>query len=178
MKTYKVLKDFILNKNEQPKAGDDFYGDDDNTFIDFLLGNGFIEYTSYELWKPKKSEDYFAVTANGSLQQFEWTDWIFDSEVYNVGNCFQTEEEGKKAIEWLKALKVLRDDTKGFKPDWKNRNQRKWYVDYELDNGLVAYWSASSNGNIIHFATERDAEESIKNHKKEWLTFYSLGDNE
>ena len=98
-----------------------------------------------------------------------------DDGRYEFGNYFKTEEEAQKASGWLKAFAVLRDDTKGFKPDWENSDQDKWYVYYDhREKELTANLVWTQQGEPLHFATEEDAEASIKNHEREWLAFYEV----
>ena len=98
-----------------------------------------------------------------------------DEKLHAIGNYFQTPEEAEKAVNWLKAFAVLRDDTKGFKPDWGDSEQDKWFVFY--DHVSRCLWSDSSftcQGKNLYFASEDEANDSIKNHKREWLTFFGV----
>lgn len=90
---------------------------------------------------------------------------------------FKTEEEAKKARDWLKAFTVLRDDTKGFKPNWKDKTEDKYFVAYdhyeeEFWIGFVSW----QQGRPIYFKSKEDAKASIKAHEKEWLTYFSVED--
>ena len=89
--------------------------------------------------------------------------------------AFATKEEAEKHIEWLKARAILIQDTKGFKPDWTDFNQMKYHVQYDYEDCEFGVWSGSFNKYCeIYFATEEDANQSIKTHEKEWKTYLSV----
>lgn len=102
------------------------------------------------------------------------SDW-FVERLKSLGNYFETKEEAKKHLEWLKARAVLIEDTKGFKPDWTDFNQMKYHVQYDYEDCEFGVWSSSFNKYCeIHFATEEDAENSIKAHEKEWKIYLGV----
>lgn len=67
-------------------------------------------------WRPKDGERYWTISGLGDCHEASWNDNGLDLARYDIGNYFKTREDAVKATEWLKAFKVLRDDTKGFKP--------------------------------------------------------------
>ena len=93
-----------------------------------------------------------------------------------AGNCFKTRDEANELLEWLKARKTLLDDTKGFNPNWKDKEQIKSYVYYDVDNRkfYTDSYYATNNGVNIWFEGEGDAEESIEKHEKEWRIYMGL----
>lgn len=179
----KVLKDYVGCLGNLVKAGETFYVEHpaDVPFIKGLLENGFIEEIKDEPWVPKTGNLYYYTNSCGDV----YPEGHFSSNNENdaarfaMGNCFQTEEQAEKAVEWLKALRVLREDTKGFKPNWENGEQQKWHVcyGYSLHQLEVSYrqlWTSE----IILFATKEDAEESIKKHPDAWKTFLGVEEEE
>lgn len=151
-------------------------------YYEVLLRNKFIEEVNDEPWKPKEDEEYWLIYSDGCVSFSSWQEHdISDQNRLDIGNCFQTKEQAEKALEWLKAFKVLRDDTKGFKPDWRNKEQPKWqvYLDMFCDDGRKLgelLWEDERyyHDSTIYFATEADANESIKNHEKEWRIFLGV----
>ena len=92
-----------------------------------------------------------------------------------IGWAFETKEEAEKHIEWLKARAVLIEDTKGFKPDWNDWNERKWCVEYNyIINCLCVIYTTRYDFGAIHFKSREDAENSIKIHEKEWKTYLGV----
>lgn len=132
-------------------------------------------------WEPKVGDEYFYIRSyNGEdICTTIWDNDDFDQSVNEIGNVFRTEDEAKKALEWLKARKVLFDDAKGFRPNWKNIDEPKYNVDLvynassqpELEPWCMYYVKTTPGP---YFATKEDAEASIKAHEKEWK-IYLLG---
>ena len=133
------------------------------------------------IWKPKEGDEYYYVLPyaglRGRVSSAPWGNNGFDKSANEIGNVFRTEEDAEKAWEWLKARKVLFDDANGFKPNWKDNEQRKWSVYYiwsEDEDEEKLYSDFNEVVNDIpgpYFATKGDADLSIAVHRKEWLTY-------
>lgn len=185
---YKVLKDFISPYNLGVfKVGEAWGIAEDarkatELVVSVLLKHGFIEEIKDEPWEPKEGEPFYWLTSSGYIMGSinpDYSTIVRNASEIKIGNCFRTEEQAQKAVEWLKAFKVLRDDTKGFKPDWNGEGREKWTVYYDSgEGGLDTHLQFTTNDSLIYFATEADAKESISNHEKEWRQFLSLGDDE
>ncbi len=78
------------------------------------------------------------------------------------GNCFLTKEEAEKELARRK-------------PDWKKQNYG-WNVIYNpTSHKLFANMDYNHlNDGTLRFATQEDAEESIKNHEKEWKIYLDI----
>ena len=131
-------------------------------------------------WKPEMSHDYYYISGDGHAYDNSWDDSRFvDNGRFEIGNCFQTEEEAEKVVEYLKALAVVRGDaTSKFTKDRIN-----WYVYYDTNlNSLMSSISCSMLDNGIfglpYFATREDAQKSIEQHKNEWLTIFGIKEDE
>ena len=188
MKRYKLKKDLPTFK-----AGEVFYLSDagnlfhesDNvpvygcSIIDKfpnILTDWFEEIKESTRWKPEISHDYYYISGDGNVYDNSWDDSLFiDNGRFEIGNCFQTEEEAERVVEYLKALAIVRGDatTKFVK------GKRNWYVYYDavykwLD--IVSNFSDIKNGifGLPYFATEEDAKRSIELHKNEWLTIFGI----
>ncbi len=192
MKRYKLKKDLPTFK-----AGEIFYLSDtgnllresDNvpayswsTIDKFpnILTDWFEEINESIRWKPEMGQTYYHVGDDGRVYDDTWVnDSAVDNGRFEIGNCFQTEEEAKKASEYLKALAIVRgDETTKFV-----KGKRNWYVYYDaiykwLD--IVSNFSDIKNGifGLPYFATEEDAKRSIEIHKNEWLTIFGIEDEE
>lgn len=100
-----------------------------------------------------------------------------------TGSLYLTREEAKQDIAWNMAREVLRRDTKGFKPDWTDDLQDRFCVSFYLFCGNRtkchlghlqvenAKWSITRE---IYFASQADAEASIKAHEKEWKIYLGV----
>lgn len=189
MKRYKLKKDLPTFK-----AGEIFYLSDagnlfresDNvpaygwTIIDKnpnILTDWFEEINESTRWKPWVHQVYRYVNSDGYLGGATWTDDYFDDGRFEIGNCFQTGEEAKQVVEYLKALAVVRGDaTSKFTKGCKN-----WRVYYDSVYKYLAIESNFSDINngifgLPYFATAEDAQRSIESHRNEWLTIFGVED--
>ena len=87
------------------------------------------------------------------------------------GIAFETFMEAEEYLKYLRAKEVIKQDTKGFKPNWKNcENKYYGYWNSVKDSlgYLVSYITKYSD---ICFKTEEDIKESFKKHPDEWKTY-------
>lgn len=189
MKRYKLLKDLagleagsILYLNELGNLVAE-----DKTTIVFLAN--FIHHYSlldsdwleeipeeYKRWRAEEYEMYWYVEDSSVATDGYDDRGIVDGMRYELGNYFKTKEEAQRAAEWLRAFATLRDDTKGFKANWKDGSQLRWGVEYNYDtNRLSAYLTFGIQDGVIYFATEDDALASIKKHERQWRIFFNCG---
>ena len=142
----------------------------------FLLDNGFIEEIKEPTrWKPEADQKYYFLNNDGSVGYNHWDGDHIDRNRFEIGNCFKTVEEAEKAVEYLKALAVVRGDATTKFVKGKNN----WSVSYStLSNRLivVTHLSAIDYGvfGLPYFATEDDARMSIELHKNEWLAIFGV----
>ena len=198
MKRYKLLKDLpgvkagtTLRTGEQ--IYNELYNDDDGRPTGYrLIPNGDISGENpllhspasdwlkelpeeYKRWRADKYEQYWYIEDYGEVADDREIGVDVDGGRYEFGNYFKTEEEAQKAAEWLKTLTILRDDTKGFKPDWGDPEQDKWYVYYDhVSESLGLGLNYTYRDGNLYFASEDDANDSIKKHEREWKIFYGV----
>ena len=140
-----------------------------------ILTDWFEEVNESTRWKPETRQNYYCVTSEGSVVKDDWSNWDLDDGRFEIGNCFQTEEEAKRVVECLKALAVVKGDaTSKFTEDESN-----YYVYYSFEINslrLGCSWNCINNGvfGLPYFATEDDARRSIEQHKNEWLTIFGV----
>ena len=144
-----------------------------------ILADWFEEIKESTRWKPEMGCKYYFLDSNGFVYNNIWADDSVDHDRFEIGNCFQTEEEAERAVEYLKALTTVRGDaTTEFTKDISN-----WYVYNDVSHN---YLYVSSNSYCLkdgifglpYFATKDDALRSIETHKKEWLTIFGIEDEE
>jgi hypothetical protein len=192
MKQYKLKRDLPTFK-----AGDVFYLSDTGNLFDrnFLhaksshivysfkeiekfpniLTDWFEEIKEPTRWRPDEDQKYYLLDSNGLVHESIWADDYADRSRFEIGNCFQTEEEIERGIEYLKALAVVRGDatskfTKGC------RNWRVYYDSVYKYLAIESNFSDINNGvfGLPYFATEDDAQRSIEKHRNEWLTIFGV----
>lgn len=187
MKRYKLVKDLPTFK-----AGEVFYLSDagnlfrerDNvpvygwTIIDknpSIMTDWFEEIEEQTCWKPDTGQKYYFLDSNGFEHHNIWADDSIDRRMFEIGNCFQTEEEAKQVVEYLKALAVVRGDaTAKF-----TKGKANWHVFCDIENNSFhpdCNYIYAKHGifGLPYFATEDDARRSIEQHRNEWLTIFGI----
>lgn len=190
MKRYKLLKDLPF-----AKAGTVF------TRNTFKSKDGLSDYDYLEtsiLLDGNKDETVFGIKRNYFVNNFD--DWFEEVRTFGeyyyvidvghvgyledgnyrpndtlgrmkIGNIFKTQEEAEKYLEYLKAKAIIKQDAKGFKPNWKNCENKYygyWNSGKDSLGYLVSYITKYSD---ICFKTEEDIKESFKKHPEEWKTY-------
>jgi len=123
-----------------------------------------IESLEDDTW-PKKGDEYWHIEGCGIIYRGEFGFYpISDTRRTSVGNIFRTEEAAQRHLTYLKALQVLKGDTKGY--EWKY-GDNFYYVSLWGTLNIVHEDNITS-GEPVKFKTKDDARESIKLHEKEW----------
>ena len=144
-----------------------------------ILTDWFDEVNESTRWRPDEDQKYYLLDSNGLVHESIWADDSADRSRFEIGNCFQTEEEIEQAVEYLKALAVVRGDaTKKFV-----KGERNWFVFYNVTADYLDFgydYSDIRNGvfGLPLFATEEDAQRSIEQHRNEWLTIFGVKEEE
>lgn len=141
-----------------------------------ILTDWFEEINESTRWKPEKFQKYYHVGGDSFVYDDNWDNGpAIDNGRFEIGNCFQTEEEAERVKEYLKALAVVRGDaTTKF-----TKGKNNWSVFYSFisDRLVVGTHLSSIDHGIFglpYFATEEDAQRSIEQHKDEWLTIFGI----
>lgn len=80
---------------------------------------------------PEHDDNYFFNNSLGRTQREPWSDMCCDIERQAIGNCYHTKEEAEREIRCRKVLVKMRGMTKGFVPDWDDKDQYKWFPIYD-----------------------------------------------
>ena len=89
-----------------------------------------------------------------------------------MGNYFETDLEAEAYIDYLLAKEVIKEDTKGFKPDWNNLEQIRFCGRWDFQFKQL-FWDSrfTQKDTTIYFKTVEDIEESFKKHPEEWKKY-------
>ena len=192
MKKYKLLKDLPF-----AKAGEIFIREtDEKADIDYV-----------EISKRVNADDYdetrFGLKTNFFLNNFnEWFEEVKEYYVINpvfgevlktkdnsysdlqirnmrdLGMLFDTWLEADRKLAYLKAKAIIKQDTKGFKPNWNDTKQIKYSCSYDEDRFTgygcvkpVIEKTSTKMGALIYFKSEEDIKKSLKKHPKEWKAY-------
>lgn len=170
MKQYKLLKDIPF-----AKAGDivEMWSDGTMAFAGEpnLPRFNKEDVRMFPLWF-EEVEEYFYITTDGSVWLCSKNkDKELDENRKAIGNYFETIEEAEEYLEYLRAKAIIKQDTKGFKPNWKNC-ENKYFGYWDFGDGsldlLVSYVTKYPG---MCFKTEEDIKESLEKHPIEWKTY-------
>lgn len=97
---------------------------------------------------------------------------VLIANLKSIGNYFETEEEAKKYLEYLKAKTIIKQDVKGFKPDWDNKDETKYWGYWDFYHNKLDYdWDYGAKRAEILFKTIKDIEDSFTEHPDEWKIY-------
>lgn len=143
-----------------------------------ILDDWFEEVKESNRWKPDDGQKYYFLDSNGLVYNSIWADDSIDRSRFEIGNCFQTEEEIERAAEYLKALAVVRGDATS---EFVKYNDN-WFIGYDpeyksIDAFCNPYTARNGIFGLPYFATREDAKRSIEQHKNEWLIIFGVKDD-
>ena len=177
MKRYKLLKDLPF-----AKAGDIFKGElecgttvlfpeDYENYKHKLSSDEFWDFSE---WFEEIKEYYVINSVFGDVLKINGSSYS-DLQIKNMrelGVLFNTWLEADRKFAYLKAKEVIKQDTKGFKPEWGDTSEGYYFGvwDYE-ENEPYADSYMNMGVQSIKFRTGEEIEESFKKHPKEWKTY-------
>ena len=144
-----------------------------------ILTDWFEEIKEPTRWKPEIDQEYYLLGSDSSVKVDEWCDLSTDRNRFEIGNCFKTEEEAERAVEYLKALAVVRGDATS---EFVKYNDN-WFIGYDPEHKSIdafcnPYTARNGIFGLPYFATEEDALRSIELHRNEWLTIFGVKEKE
>lgn len=157
MKRYKLLKDLPIGKAGDVvfECGSTICFEKDGVICstgllaDMLCQNSWFEEIEESADKPKEGYIYFYISDYGDVCSDTWSDTA--------------------------AIATLMRDS-SFEPDWSNNDQNKWtaYYDHNDKELLIKATAFLQYPSAIYFDTYDSIKKSIKNHKKEWLIYFGI----
>lgn len=129
---------------------------------------------NFNEWFEKKLDldECYYITDDGLIDFAVEEDHDINKQRMLVGNIFPTKEEAKKYLEYLKAKEIIKEDAKGFKPNWADEEQMKFSGYWKKLTAKLDYtWERTFKSSTIYFKSIEDIEESLKKHPKEWETY-------
>ena len=124
----------------------------------FYISGGEINYVDkdYYFWEKKAEKEY--------QQKID--------KCKSIGNYFETQEEALKHFEYLRAKTIIKESVKGFKPDWEDIREEKYYGFWDTSaKKLDCIKISILQADRIYFKTEDDIKESFEKHPDEWKTY-------
>lgn len=134
---------------------------------------------NFDEWfeEVKEPEQIYYVDSLGGyvskLEELQITSFpALIANLKSTGNYFENREEAEKYLAYLKAKTIIKQDTKGFKPDWKNKTQAKYFGCWDslMERKRFDYECTFKNSEI-YFQSEEDIKESFTEHQEEWKAY-------
>lgn len=184
-KTYKLLKDLPF-----AKAGEELYlkfSEDSEFFLVYKgtnkaytaeLNPEFID--NFDEWfeEVRTFGEYYYVIDVGHVGYLEDGNYRPNDTLgrMKIGNIFKTRYEAEKYLEYLKAKEVIKQDTKGFKPDWTNYDEKKYLGFWDIEKDSLDWLPRNIFIEAtIYFKSREDIEESFEKHPNEWKAYLTYG---
>lgn len=126
-----------------------------------------VRKSTTKVWKPEYDETYYHIITDGKVSNFKWRDDDIDKNLYEIGNCYRTEEEAVFIIEKLKVIAELKRFAREYNEreiDWNDPNERKYYLSYSYNSHkiFVNFTSVLKESNIYYFTSEKIAQQAIE----------------
>ena len=187
MKRYKLLKDLPgLKKGTILSEGKSLFGArtliTKNDVGPIFIGNDLSEELFEEIqeptdsihWEPHPGDIYWYLSNMGVVLKKKWMSSPDDIRRHRIGNTYRTEKECEKARDRKLAEATLRR-TSTFKPDFENENGG-YIVSYDYYFHQLSTLSVSSedSGEPVFYATEEEAEKSIKENERDWKIYFGI----
>ena len=127
--------------------------------------------------KINKELEIFATTVYEIVKKMPSYYYTYKMETIDlvnksVGNYFETREKAVKYLEYLEAEAIIKQDTKGFEPDWNNDDENKYLGFWDLDEDKLDCLPRNVfKEAAIYFKSREDIKESFEKHPEEWKTY-------
>lgn len=133
----------------------------------------------YEAYKPKINEQYWFIDALGNVSADIFLNYPTDHSQFILGNCFKTKKEAELYKEELLVIAELKHLAhklnNGWKPDWNNYNEHKWYVYYSTREKRVkcdSVFGVVCLNNVLYFKSKELCKKAIDSIGEERLIKY------
>lgn len=167
---YDYLK---ISKREKDGEDETVFTIDRNYFLD-NLDEWFEKIKADSIhWKPKVGEKYFYINEYGDIECETWNNDDVDDRLMAMGLIRRTEEKCEEARDRRLAEVRLRQ-TSDFKPDWKNEKYGYSIFYGPRSKKLFVTIRTIDGGEIVRYATQEEAEKSIKEHEADWKKYFGI----
>ncbi len=180
-KTYRLLKDlpFVKAGEVFKESSSQRMGEDERTLVGSIRLTTIIwieDIENFDEWfeEVRIFGEYYYVIDVGHVGYLEDGNYRPNDTLgrMEIGNIFETREKAEKYLAYLKAKEVVKQDTKGFKPDWSDRDEIKYWGYWDFYQNKPDYdYDYRAKRVEIFFRTREDLKESFKKHPEEWKTY-------
>lgn len=132
-------------------------------------------------WKPKAHERYCFIDDGGAVDSDTFDpDMIYDNDRLLIGNCFRIEKDARAMVAWLKAKQQLIESGARFINLTNADDKDSYYrVIFDKSDDKLKTTGVGIYGTIVYekklvFSSRELAEQSIEEHKEDWLTYLGV----
>lgn len=144
-----------------------------------------LKETKNKYWIPKDKEKYFYINDGcGDVCNSAWNNDTIDKYRLSIGSVYKTQKEAKKiglgkVFEQQLYVKLQRfaDENNDRKIDWNNKDQAKYYIEYNYDRKLICvdnYNYYREFQQDIYFTSREIAEKAIEKFKDDLIKYFEI----
>lgn len=126
-------------------------------------------------WMPKVGDYYWCTNIDREIIEIRWRNYGFDKVRYKLGRVYKTKQECEKARNReLAEVRLRRTST--FEPDWEDGLQKKFVVifNHVMNRLEVHELTFEDLGLPVYFDDEVAAMRTIRENRKDWLTYFGI----
>lgn len=125
------------------------------------------EENTWEMKYPYNDMDEYWFIYDNVVDVECWYNTRLDTDRFDTGNVFPTEEEALLEVKrrtLLTRFRAFRDECNGdWNPDWENECERKYYLMLQKGEFLTfCYWIENKFNQFGYFKNEEDAKRAIE----------------
>lgn len=132
-----------------------------------------VNHKDKSIYDLKVNDTYWFVNYLGAVEDSVWENDKIEKHRLDTGNVFLTKEEALNQLRINKFLSLWKREyyERGWKPDWLNTSQYKWYVSYAPSNQdeIVVDWIRYQKilPDYMYFQTKEQANIFMIEHEEE-----------
>ena len=118
---------------------------------------------------PQSGDNYWYINPLGIVLRDEWSDFVSERYMIEIGNVFKTEQDAHFAVEKLKVEAELRKFSRPFE-----KGEYNSYIFFYIDGDYleVGYKVSTPSQGAIYFESEEKAQQAIESVGEERIKKY------
>ena len=123
----------------------------------------------------KLGEEYYSISTNGEIDQYNFCNDNFDKEIIDFGNYFKTQEEAERKyfeIRLHRQLELFALENNDIEIDW-NIHSEKYVINYGKKMGLfiIEVYDLKDFGQV-YFTSKEIAEKALETFKNDLIRYF------